>query len=429
MKKYSLEGLTGEQLESAKNFNEIIDSLAALKASNEELATIKSQLEELKSKGGVTTEQYDSLKQSVEEIGTEIAKQSKGGKEVQSKTLQDVIVDEIKSLGVNNIAELKAFLKKSGNQEFEIKAITAIASTANTDTVGRTSLDTNVAWTPVRRPAFLQRFRTVSEMSDKSQFGYTEGTYTGAAGYVGEGVGNANSDSASASATFGTYAKVQAVLSVNEEVYEDIPDFAAGLVAQMQLSAQKFIDDEAYTGDGLAPAGVQHIKGLLNYATAANLGAGGNMLAYAASVKAANIKNLADSVKSYIDNLDGNYLADVVFMNPVDYFKMSQLKDTSNQPLFTYNAMGAPMLGGLEVVTTAKVTANTMLIMDSQVAEWRTKRSMTLQLGKILANDVLNDKRSAVLSARYQLLVRNLDQKAVIKVTDVAAAILALTAA
>lgn len=375
----------------------------------------------------VTKEQYNELKTAMELQGAELAKQSKTVETKTAKTLQDLIVDEIKSLGVNNVAELKAFLKKGGNQEFELKAITAIASTANTDTVGRTNLDTNVAWTPVRKPAFLQRFRTVAEMSDKSQFGYTEGSYTGAAGYVGEGVGNANSDSASASATFGTYAKVQAVLSVNEEVYEDIPDFAAGLVTQMQLSAQKFVDDEAYSGDGLAPAGVQHIKGLLTYANAVSFA--GNMLAYAASVKAANIKNLADSVKSYIDALDGNYVADVCYMNPVDYFKMSQLKDTANQPLFTYNAMGAPMLGGLEVVTTAKVTANTMLIMDSQVAEWRTKRSMTLQLGKILANDVLNDKRSAVLSARYQLLVRTLDKVAVMKVTDVAAAITALTAA
>lgn len=375
----------------------------------------------------VTAEQYAELKSAMEAQGAEIAKQSKSVVETAPKTLKDAIVEQIKELGVNTVEELKQYLMNNGNKRFEIKAITAIASTANTDTVGRTNLDTNVAWSPVRQPAFLQRFRTVSEASDKSKFGYTEGSYTGAAGYVGEGVGNANSDSASASATFMDYAKVQAVLSVNSEVYEDIPDFAAGLVTQMQLSAQKFIDDEAYTGDGLAPAGIQHIKGLSTYATAVNFA--GNMLAYAASVKAANVKNLADSVKSYIDALDGNYVADVIFMNPVDYFKMSQLKDTTNQPLFTYNAMGAPILGGLEVVTTAKVAANTMLIMDSQVAEWRNKRSLTLQLGQILANDILNDKRSAVLSARYQLLVRNLDKVAVMKVTDVAAAITALTAA
>ena len=420
-KKMKVEGLEGKELEIANVFNQNIDILIALEA----------KMAALEGKSDKSVEMQE-LKSGIADLTTQLAEMKSAQvvvTETAPKNLVELITAEIKSLGVNNMTELKDFLAKNGKREFEIKAISAIASTANTDTVGRTNLDTTVNWTPVRRPAFLGRFRTLAEQSDKSRFGYTEGTYTGAAAYVGEGTGNANSDSASASAQFMTYAKVQAVLSVNTEVYEDIPDFAQGLVNQMQIAAMKFVDDEAYTGDGLAPADVQHIKGLSTYATAAAFGAGGNMLAYAASVKAANVKDLADAIKSYIDNLDGNYVADLCYMNPVDYYKMSKLKDTSNQPLFTYNAMGAPMLGGLEVVTTAKVTANTMLIMDSQVAEWRTKRAMNLKLGQILANDVINDKQSAVLSARYQLLVRNLDQKAIMKVTDVAAAILALTAA
>ena len=420
-KKMKVEGLEGKDLEIAKDFNQNIDNLIALEA----------KMVELEGKSDKSVEMQE-LKSQIAELKTQLAEVKSTQvvvTETAPKNLVELITAEIKSLGVNNMTELKDFLAKNGKKEFEIKAITPIASTANSDTVGRTNLDTTVNWTPVRRPAFLGRFRTIAEQSDKSRFGYTEGSYTGAAAYVGEGTGNANSDSATASAQFMTYAKVQAVLSVNTEVYEDIPDFAQGLVNQMQIAAMKFIDDEAYTGDGLAPADIQHIKGLLTYATAANFGAGGNMLPYAASVKAANVKDLADAIKSYIDNLNGNYVADLCYMNPVDYYKMSKLKDTSNQPLFTYNAMGAPMLGGLEVVTTAKVTANTMLIMDSQVAEWRTKRAMNLKLGQILANDVINDKQSAVLSARYQLLVRNLDQKAIMKVTDVAAAITALTAA
>ena len=107
MKKYSLEGLTGEQLESAKNFNEIIDSLAALKSSNEELTSIKSQLEGLKSKGGVTTEQYDSLKQSVEEIGTEIAKQGKGGR-IKNDSLEDAIAKAIVEKQSEIMSKLKS---------------------------------------------------------------------------------------------------------------------------------------------------------------------------------------------------------------------------------------------------------------------------------------------------------------------------------
>ena len=256
-----------------------------------------------------------------------------------------------------------------------------------------------------------------------------EGTYTGAAAYVGEGSGNGNSDSASAAATFGDYAKVQAVLTVNTEVYEDLPDFADGLLEQMRIKCEKFVDDEAYVGDGLAPAGVKHIKGLKTYAVEAEFAAGKNMVAYAGSVKSANVADLAGAIKSYIDNLDGQYAADKVYMNPVDYFKMSKLKDTTNQPLFSTNMFGQPVLGGMVVETSSKITANTMLILDSNVVEWRTKRSMQLKVGQILADDVLNDKQSAVLMARYQLLVRAADTKAVIKVSDIGAAVTAITAA
>ena len=151
MKKYSLEGLTGEQLESAKNFNEIIDSLAALKASNEELATIKSQLEELKSKGGVTTEQYDSLKQSVEEIGTEIAKQSKGNKTAEPVSIAKAIVDMFNEQGFTSIQSLKNF--KGG--EIELKADNPLIAANMTGTYGLTQQVSQLRFAPVRPYAFI----------------------------------------------------------------------------------------------------------------------------------------------------------------------------------------------------------------------------------------------------------------------------------
>jgi hypothetical protein len=70
-----------------------------------------------------------------------------------------------------------------------------------------------------------------------------------------------------------------------------------------------------------------------------------------------------------------------------------------------------------------------MLVLDDNVVEWRTKRAMQLKIGQILANDAINDKQSAILMARYQLLVRSADQKAVIKVTNISTAITAITAA
>jgi len=304
----------------------------------------------------------------------------------------------------------------------EIKAITAIATTANTDTVGRTNLDTTVRWAPTVANAFLQQFRTVAEGSDKSRFGYTEGSYTGADAYVGQGAGNANSDAATAAAVFGEYAKVQSVLSVNSEVYEDIPDFANGLINQMQISISKFVDDEALSGDGLAPAGVQHIKGLLAYATEFV------PADFAATVYKPNTASLASAIATDIMvKGKGAYSANSVFIHPVDLFVLKNEKDNEGRPVVLTDSFGNSTLGGMLAIPTVKITQNTMLVMDSNICEWRTKRSMTLKMGQVLANDVINDKQSAVLMARYQLLIRNADLAGIVKVADIATALVTMS--
>ena len=414
MKKIEIKGLEGAELDFANQHNSMIDAIEAKEVSIKELEKKLAALEAIEVKS------YDKevleLKNAMLVLENEIAKKSAGAPE--QKSLRQTIIDEIKSLGVNNVAELKSYIKKNGTQELEIKAITAIASTANTDTVGRTNLDNRVAWAPVDANAFLQNFRTVAEQSDKSKFGYVEGSYTGAAAYVGEGVGNPDSDAATAAATFGDYAKVQSVLSVNSEVYEDIPDFADGLIAQMQIAMSSFVDNEALTGDGLAPAGVQHIKGLLAYATAFV------PADFATTVYKANMANLTSAVATKIAIAGkGKYAANVAFVHPMDLFKLKNEKDNEGQSIVLIDTFGNPTIAGIRVVPTVKITENTMLVMDSRVAEWRTKRSMTLKMGQILANDVINDKQSAVLMARYQLLVRTLDKVGIMYVSDIATAL------
>lgn len=420
MKKLEIKGLEGAELDFATQHNAMVD---AIEAKNQTITELEEKMVKLEA---VEVKSYDNeiltLKNAILKMETENAK--KALPQSEKKSIEQVIVDEIKALGVNNIEELKSYLKKNGNKELEIKAIAAIASTDNTDTIGRTNLDNMVRWTPTVANAFLQNFRTVAEASNKSKFGYVEGSYTGNAAYVGEGGSNANSDAASASATVADYAKVQSVLQVNTEVYEDIPDFAAGLVAQMQIAISKFVDDEALSGDGLAPAGVQHIKGLLAYATTFV------PADFATTVFKPNVADLMAAVATKIAIAgNGAYTANVAFIHPMDLFKLKREKDNDGQPVVLNDAFGNPTIGGIRIVPTVKVTANTLLVMDANVAEWRTKRAMTLKMGQILTDDVIKDKQSAVLMARYQLLIRNADTVGVMKVTDIDTALAAMSKA
>jgi hypothetical protein len=419
VKKVSLEGLQGEALEVAKAINGMVD---AISEKDSQISGLKSQIEAIERMdiSGYAT-QIDSLKNIVADLE---AKQTAGVAEKELSPV-DSIVSEIKKLGINSVSELKSYVKKNGTQEFAIKAITALTTGANSDTVGRTNIDMRIAWTPTIGNAFLQNLRTVAEDSDKSTFAYMEGTYTGNAAYVGEGGSNANSDSATASASTMIYAKIQEVLTVNTEVYEDIPDFAQGLVSQMTIAIQKFVDDEALSGDGSNVGGVKHMHGLYaSYATAFV------PADYAATVKTPHVGNLLSAVVTDIAiKGKGAYAANIAFMHPKDLFVLKNIKDAEGNPVVMTDVFGNPIIDGLRIIPTAKITANTLLVMDSRVAELRTKRSMTLKIGQILTDDVIKDKQSAIMMARYQLLVRNADKAGVVKVTDVAAALTAITKA
>lgn len=395
-------GMSVEEVKAAIDgkFNELSNSIAGLSELKSTVETMKAGIVEFEAK--------------VEKMGTK-----------NEVSPVDAIVSEIQKLGVTNVKELEVYLKKNGKQEFTIKSIASIATTAITGDIARTNMDTNVAWSPTVADAFLPVLRNVAEDSARDYFGYIEGSYTGTAGYVGEGVGSGNSDSAVAEEKTGKYAKVQSVLTVNSEVYETLPDFANGLLNQMNISMRKFADDEAYTGDGLAPAGVQHIKGLKAYATEFD------PTNFATSVEDANIADLIDAMATAISIENGGYSANAVFINPMDFFKMRKLKDNDGQPLMLTDAMGNSFIGnsGLRIFKTKKIVADTLLVADLNVAELRTKRAMTLKVGQILADDVLNDKQSAVLMARYQILVRDLDKVAILKCSEVANTISAINKA
>jgi hypothetical protein len=118
---------------------------------------------------------------------------------------------------------------------------------------------------------------------------------------------------------------------------------------------------------------------------------------------------------------DGNYSANMVYIHPIELFKLRRSKDSDGQPLILRDAFGNETLNGLVVKATKKVAQDVIYVLDMNVVELRTKRAMQLKMGQILADDVINDKQSAVLMARYQILVRNLDKVAILKCSTVGA--------
>jgi HK97 family phage major capsid protein len=396
VKKYDLSGLEGKELELAQNHNALVDEVKSLDTKSVEYAEYKGK--------------FEALQADILDIKAN-ANQNK----VEVKSVQDQIVEGLQKAGINNIPELKSAIASGKNISFEVKSV---ATTDYTGSLARTNIDSMVQFAPTRPLAFVGKLRQVSEATGKDTFAYVEGTYTSNANYVGEGAGNANGDTAVAVEKTMPYAKFHAWQTVTEETFEGLPDFANRLVEQMKIAVDVKLDSEIYVGDGLAPAGKQHIKGLKDvYATEFDT------TPYTAKIAKANIANVIKAMAQTINTADGAYVATDLVMNPIDYFVMSEMKDTTGQPIMKTDVFGNSIIAGLRVSQNKVITENTCLVYDNNVVELRTKRSWKFNAGKIFANDNFNDTQSAQLIGRYQVLVRDLDKVAVLKCSDIDAAI------
>ena len=201
-----------------------------------------------------------------------------------------------------------------------------------------------VSWTPTVASAFTPFLRVVSEATNKSAFGYMEGSYTGKTKYVGEGTGTDESDSATASAATMDYAKYQTLLTTTVETYEDIPEFAAGLIPQMRIAEEKFLDDQVLSGDGGITGIIRRIKGIDAYATAWTASD------FVNTVNKPHIGNVVDAMCTTISMEDGVYAASHVFIHPLDLYKYRNTQDADGNPVIGRDIYGNAFLNGLRVV-------------------------------------------------------------------------------
>lgn len=422
MKKYSLEGLTGEQLESAKNFNEIIDSLAALKASNEELATIKSQLEELKSKGGVTTEQYDSLKQSVEEIGTEIAKQSKTGS-VKNESLEDAIAKAI----VEKQSEIMSKLKSgSGLVEIEISKAVGNMTTASGTIPVTAPVITGVQQAPISnidlRTLSVEQYMT-SMPTDQAAFSYTEtvpkdGDYT----FVNEGAVKPQIDF-KWETRFAEPKKIAAWIKLTEESVKD--------VRQLESVARDFLRKKHdlkkskallfATGIGDEP------KGATKYGRVFSAGA------LAATIAKPNFMDVVNAAivdiattHNYEDEMP--YRANIVMINSVDFFiQVVSAKTVDGVPLYpTASLFNQVTIGGVTIIPDESIPAGKIFVADLSKYNITNYVPYVVKVGWV-NDDFIKNQFVILAESRFHQFVKKLDEQAFIY-DDIATIKTAITA-
>ena len=121
---------------------------------------------------------------------------------------------------------------------------------------------------------------------------------------------------------------------------------------------------------------------------------------------------------------DDKYDVDFAFVSWEDYLELELAKDTTGRLLYPN---GVPNVAGVEIVPTSFVTDNTMEIGDRNYVEMIGDPNIVeLEMG-YKTGDWEDDKESLKGRTRSCLLIRNADLDGFLKVTDIDAAIVAIT--
>lgn len=396
---------------------------AAVKAAD--IEALKSQIAGIKT--GMTAEELKNdptikkLDDTINDLNGKIEAMSKKGG-APTMDLKDAIKevlekDEVKSIFTSN--------KAAGMQTFELKAATSDV----TGTIAVTDMKKDINFPRLRALSFLPLLPQGMVGTDKNRIGWIEGTYTSNVGYVGEATAATTADAMTAVEKTRAMAKASAKIKVTKEMTTDYSYIASKLQNKMLTKGLLFLDKELWSGDGNDSTAANHIYGLKGHATAFTAAKSGLALlidkpTVVDVVEAARLQCAVIDAANLTDA--GGYTPNVLFINPVTMSKIRLAKGTDGNYLVNRLADGTLTLNGLTIIESNAVGVNELMVMDSSVAEVYFKQNPEIQIGQE-ATDLTQDQYTIVMFLRAQLVIEGPDKLGLVLVSDIAAAITALT--
>ena len=399
---------------------------AAVKAAD--IEALKSQIAGIKT--GLTADELKNdptikkLDDTINELNGKIEAMSKKG-DAPQMSLKDAIKEVMEKAEVKSIFESK--MQSASMQTFELKAATSDV----TGTIAVTDMKKDINFPRLRALSFLPTLPQGMVGTDKNRIGWIEGTYTSNVGYVGEATAQTTADAMTAVEKTRAMAKASAKIKVTKEMTTDYSYIASKLQNKMLTKGLLFLDKELWSGDGHDSTAANHIYGLKGHATAFSATKSGLAL----SIQTPTVVDVIEAARLQCAVIDaanltdaGGYTPNVLFINPVTMSKIRLAKGTDGNYLVNRLADGTLTLNGLTVIESNAVAVNELMVMDSSVAEVYFKQNPEIQIGQE-ATDLTQDQYTIVMFLRAQLVIEGPDKLGLVLVSDIAAAITALTKA
>jgi len=317
------------------------------------------------------------------------------------------LVDQLKSAKGSSV--------KGINGTFEVKA--DVLTTALTGTQQRSSIDLSVDKPLYRMPFMRQLVANIP--TDKPILKWVERvTHTNNTGGVAENNPSLQSDSTWENKSR-TVVKRGVHAKYTNESFEDVVELINDLKSDLMTEMELDIDNQMYTGLGTGT----DFHGLVTDAT--------TFAAPTALALAVVKPNFGDVLKAASLQARLNHFnPDVAAVNPGDFALLELEKDTTgNYVLPPFKTADGTLVAGMRIVQNTNVAVNTALVFDSMLPKFYVAREMQMQVWDQNEDDALNDRKTVTLWFRGQMRIRENEKLGLIKITDIDAAIVALTKA
>ena len=398
---------TEKQAELQGEYLEHLESEIDKRAKNKDVDSIKDELKTIKENSDLTDvkKTIDKLEQKIEGLKAE------GGSKDKEPTLVKSIKEKMDSI--------KQLAKGVSSKEVVVKADTL---RANIDGNQQAFELGTIGQLATRRLSMYDLFAKIpvgvgNHNGTIRYYDWDEETISRAATMIAEGVKFPESE-----AKWKTYTlplrKVGDTLPVSEEFYEDAPMFAAELENFLLTNVDLKVDDQICNGDNTG----QNLKGLFSSSTAFNA-------ALVSKVPDATFYDLLAVGTEQITVTGGaKYMPNFVVMRKSMINKMRLTKDKNeNYIIPPFVSRDGREVDGMLVIESNIVPDNQMVFGDSRFARIYEMSGISLDRG-FIGDQFAEDMETLKVRKRLLFLIREADKGGFIKVTDIDAAIVAITA-
>lgn len=368
-----------------------------------EVAKVTKQVEEL----GVPElkTQLDELNKAAEEQGLAIKKMATEQTEGKKKSLRDMIAEKSEDLDA---------MMEDKHKSVSLKTVSASNFTDDTMSYREPGVNQIQRGMPYLRDMF--NVVTLGSNTHGAISWYEQEAITSNASNIAEGGASGTQSAISwVEKTLGSK-RIHDFIKVSKNQLKDV-DFVAGEVNQLLNKNMRLKENsQLLSGTGAG----NEIAGITTVAQA--------FASAGISIADPNINDLIGKIKTQIrtESLD-TFLPNAYTMNPADVDKVRYKKDEFGQYVFPAWAQGAPVtMGGLTSMENSLVAANSMLVGDFTLGTVYVWDGLVVEMGYI---DDDFTKGLVTISAylRENLRVKSNDEKGFVYVTDIDAAISAIT--